>query len=114
MVAFLSPPHTDGSYLEANRFPTPMARISMSVVNATTPSTALAMLYKHALLIGHGSQTLDPDREPRRIQILHLEKDRASHTCHHHALTPSQNLHQDPPRCPSTAATRDLTFDLRR
>jgi hypothetical protein len=42
-------PLIDGSYLDASRFPTPMARISMLAINAMAPSTALPPLYKCAL-----------------------------------------------------------------
>jgi hypothetical protein len=41
MGAALSPPLTDGSYLNDGRFPTPMARISSPAINAMAPSTAL-------------------------------------------------------------------------
>jgi hypothetical protein len=61
----LSPPLTDGSYLYVGRFPTPTARISMLAINATAPSTALPLLYKHALLASNGAQTLDLDQAPR-------------------------------------------------
>jgi hypothetical protein len=64
MGAFHSPPHIDGSYPDTGRFPTPTADISTPAINATTPSTALAMLYKHALLTGHGAEILDLDRVP--------------------------------------------------
>jgi hypothetical protein len=65
MGAFHSAPHIDGSYPDAGRFPTPMADISTPAINTTAPSTALATLYKHALLTGHGAQILDLDRVPR-------------------------------------------------
>jgi hypothetical protein len=59
MGAFLSLPHIDGSYLDVGRFSTPMTRISMPAINIMAPSTALPALYKHAILAGHGTQTLD-------------------------------------------------------
>jgi hypothetical protein len=59
MGAFLSPPHIDGSYLDAGRFPTPTACISTPAINIMAPSTALPALYKHAILVGHGAQTPD-------------------------------------------------------
>jgi hypothetical protein len=62
----LSPPLTDGSYLNASPFPTRMARISMLAINAMAPSTTLPPLYKDALLAGNGAQTLDLDRAPCR------------------------------------------------
>jgi hypothetical protein len=63
MGAALSPPLTDDSYLDAGiDFPLQRA----PAINATTPSTALPLLYKHALLAGNGTQTLDLDQAPRR------------------------------------------------
>jgi hypothetical protein len=93
MGAFLSPPHTDGWYLNIGLFPTQMDRISTLAMNAVKPSTALATLYKHSLLTGHQAQTLDLDRAPHITQTLDLDLDldldRASHTCHQHASSPS-------------------------
>jgi hypothetical protein len=86
MGAALSPPLTDGSYMDVGRFPTPTARITMSVINATTPSTALPSLYKHALVADNGAQTLDLDRTPHRTQTL--DPDLA---VHHDASPPSHH-----------------------
>jgi hypothetical protein len=42
MGAALSPPLTDGLYLDAGLFPTLMAHISMLATNVTVPATALS------------------------------------------------------------------------
>jgi hypothetical protein len=72
MGVVLSSPLIDDSYLGVDRFPTLMARISIPVINAMTPSTALLPLYKHALLTDNRAQTLDLDRAPHRTQTLDL------------------------------------------
>jgi hypothetical protein len=59
------PPLTEVSYLDIG-IESPLRR--MPAINAMTPSTALAPLYKHSLLTGNGAQTLDPDRALRRTQ----------------------------------------------
>jgi hypothetical protein len=100
MGAALSPPLTDGSYLDAGRFPTMTACISTPAINATVPSTTLPPLYKHARLAGNRAQTLDLDRVPRRTQTLYLDLAR-----HHNASPPSHHLRHAPPRRPSTAKT---------
>jgi hypothetical protein len=58
MGAALSPPLTDGSYLDAG-IDSPLRRAP--TINAMAPSTTLPPLYKHALLTGNGAQTLDLD-----------------------------------------------------
>jgi hypothetical protein len=77
-----------------------MARISMSVINAMVPSTALPSLYKHTLLAGNGAQTYDLYQAPRRTQTLDIDL-----ADHHDALPPSHHLCRAPPRRPSTSGT---------